>query len=119
MKILVVTPDFPLWDGGISTVALEVSNGLQRLGHEIVVLAPSQDPGDREYDGTLPYETVRLRNVKSRHVKTLYHAWVTTSPGEVAEVRCRHGAILVPLGHRGLLRIQALRGPLHRDGPRQ
>ena len=78
VKILVVTPDFPLWDGGIATVALEVSNGLQRLGHEIVVLAPSQDPGDREYDGTLPYETVRLRNVKARHVKTLYHAWVTT-----------------------------------------
>ena len=78
MRILVVTPDFPLWDGGIATVALEVSNGLQRLGHEIVVLAPAQEPGDREYDGTLPYEVVRLRNVKSRHVKTLYHAWVTT-----------------------------------------
>ena len=78
MRILVVTPDFPLWDGGIATVALEVSNGLHRLGHEIVVLAPSQDPGDREYDGTLPYELVRLRNVKSRHAKTLYHAWVTT-----------------------------------------
>ena len=78
VRILVVTPDFPLWDGGIATVALEVSNGLQRLGHEIVVLTPSQDPGDREYDGTLPYEVVRLRNVKSRHVKTLYHAWVTT-----------------------------------------
>ena len=78
MRILVVTPDFPLWDGGISTVALEVSNGLHRLGHEIVVLAPSQDPGDREFDRKLPYETIRLRNVKSRHVKTLYHAWVTT-----------------------------------------
>lgn len=77
VRILVVTPDFPLWDGGIATVALEVANGLQRLGHEIVVLAPSQDPRDREYDGTLPYETVRLRNVKARHVKTLYHAWET------------------------------------------
>jgi phosphatidylinositol alpha-1,6-mannosyltransferase len=81
VRILVVTPDFPLWDGGIATVALEVSNGLQRLGHEIVVLAPSQDPGDREYDGTLPYETVRLRNVKSRHVKTLYHAWAAIRLG--------------------------------------
>jgi phosphatidylinositol alpha-1,6-mannosyltransferase len=75
VKILVVTPDFPLWDGGIATVALEVSNGLQRLGHEIAVLTPSQDPGDREFDRKLPYETIRLRNVKARHAKTLYHAW--------------------------------------------
>jgi phosphatidylinositol alpha-1,6-mannosyltransferase len=78
VKILVVTPDFPLWDGGISTVAQEVSSGLHRLGHEIVVLAPSQDPRDREHDRTLPYETVRLRNVKARHAKTLYHIWATT-----------------------------------------
>jgi phosphatidylinositol alpha-1,6-mannosyltransferase len=75
VKILVITPDFPLWDGGISTVALEMSGGLHRLGHEVVVLAPAQDPGDREFDGTLPYEIVRLRNVKARHAKTLYHAW--------------------------------------------
>jgi len=75
VRILVVTPDFPLWDGGIATVALEVSNGLQRLGHEIAVLTPSQDPVDREFDRELPYETIRLRNVKARHAKTLYHAW--------------------------------------------
>lgn len=77
MRILIVTPDFPLWDGGISTVALEVAGGLHRLGHEIVVLAPSQDPGDREFDRTLPYETIRLRNVKARHAKTLYHIGAT------------------------------------------
>ncbi len=75
VRILVVTPDFPLWDGGISTVAQEWAGGLHRLGHEVVVLTPSQDPGDREFDGKLPYETIRLRNVKSRHAKTLYHAW--------------------------------------------
>lgn len=75
MRILVVTPDFPLWDGGIATVALEMSGGLHRLGHEVVVLAPAQDPRDREFDGTLPYGIVRLRNVKARHAKTLYHAW--------------------------------------------
>ncbi|MGZ8461031.1 MAG: glycosyltransferase family 4 protein, partial [Candidatus Deferrimicrobiaceae bacterium] len=75
VRILVVTPDFPLWDGGISTVALEWSGGLHRLGHEIVVLTPSQDPGDREFDRKLPYETIRLRNVKARHAKTLYHVW--------------------------------------------
>ena len=73
MRILVITPDFPLWDGGISTVALEWSGGLHRLGHEIMVLTPSQDPGDREFDRKLPYETIRLRNVKARHAKTLYH----------------------------------------------
>ena len=84
MRVLVVTPDFPLWDGGISTVALEWSGGLHRLGHEIVVLTPSQDPGDREFDGKLPYETIRLRNVKARHAKTLYHVW------EAIRL-CRHG----------------------------
>jgi len=84
VRILVVTPDFPLWDGGISTVALEWAGGLHRLGHEIVVLTPSQDPGDREFDGKLPYETIRLRNVKARHAKTLYHVW------EAIRL-CRHG----------------------------
>ena len=75
MRILVVTPDFPLWDGGISTVAMEWSGGLHRLGHEVVVLTPLQDPGDLEFDRKLPYKTIRLRNVKARHAKTLYHAW--------------------------------------------
>jgi phosphatidylinositol alpha-1,6-mannosyltransferase len=75
VKILVITPDFPLWDGGISTVALEWAGGLHRLGHEITVLTPSQDTGDLEFDEKLPYETIRLRNVKARHAKTLYHAW--------------------------------------------
>jgi phosphatidylinositol alpha-1,6-mannosyltransferase len=81
VKILFITPDFPLWDGGISTIASEMAGGLQRLGHEIVVLAPSQDPGDREFDGKLPYETIRLRNVKARHAKTLYHAWAAIGLG--------------------------------------
>ena len=42
MKILVATPDFPLWDGGISTMAYEVASGFKRLGHEVGVMTPLQ-----------------------------------------------------------------------------
>lgn len=73
MKILIATPDFPLWDGGIATVAFEVACSLSRLGHEVAVMAPLQDAGDPAFDATLPFAVHRVRNVKSRWVKLFYH----------------------------------------------
>jgi phosphatidyl-myo-inositol dimannoside synthase len=76
MRILIATPDFPLWDGGIATVAFEVASSLSRQGHEVVVMAPQQDPGDRAFDATLPYTVHRVRNIKSRWLKLFYHRLV-------------------------------------------
>ena len=73
MKILIATPDFPLWDGGISTVSFEVAMGLHRIGHDISVLTPLQNPSDINFDSTLPFKIFRIKNIKDHYLKTYYH----------------------------------------------
>jgi phosphatidylinositol alpha-1,6-mannosyltransferase len=73
MRILLATPDFPLWDGGISTVSHEIATGLQRCGHDVSVFAPLQDPGDRDFDATLPLKVFRIKNIKDHYLKMYYH----------------------------------------------
>jgi phosphatidylinositol alpha-1,6-mannosyltransferase len=75
-KLLIATPDFPLWDGGISTVAFEVAKGFARRGHHVGVMAPRQQPGDREFDRTLPFKVFRVRNLKDKYLKMAYHTIV-------------------------------------------
>lgn len=74
MKVLIVTPDFPLWDGGIATVAFEVASGFARRGHQVGVVAPQQHADDREFDRSLPFAVFRLRNVKDKYLKMAHHA---------------------------------------------
>ncbi|MBI4825084.1 MAG: glycosyltransferase family 4 protein [Nitrospirae bacterium] len=73
MKILIATPDFPLWDGGIATVAYEVAKGLHNLGHKVDVMAPRQSEGDIDFDSTLPFRVHRIKNIKSHYLKMYYH----------------------------------------------
>jgi len=73
MKILIATPDFPLWEGGISTVSFEVAMGLHRIGHDISVLTPLQNPSDINFDSTLPFKIFRIKNIKDHYLKTYYH----------------------------------------------
>jgi phosphatidylinositol alpha-1,6-mannosyltransferase len=73
MRVLIATPDFPLWDGGVATVAYEVANGLHKLGHEVNVLAPEQNEDDRKFDSTLPYQVFRIKNIKDHYLKMYYH----------------------------------------------
>src|SRR4030065_1622602 len=73
MKILIATPDFPLWDGGISTVSFEVAMGLHRIGYDISVLTPLQNPSDINFDSTLPFKIFRIKNIKDHYLKTYYH----------------------------------------------
>ncbi|HEY5973209.1 MAG TPA: glycosyltransferase family 4 protein [Geobacteraceae bacterium] len=75
MRILIATPDFPLWDGGIATVAFEVAQSLTRLGHHVVVMAPQQDEKDLVFDATLPFTVCRVRNIKSRLLRLYYHRY--------------------------------------------
>jgi phosphatidylinositol alpha-1,6-mannosyltransferase len=76
MRILIATPDFPLWDGGIATVAFEVARSLTRLGHVVTVMAPLQDAGDPSFDATLPFTVCRVRNIKSRLLRLHYHRYM-------------------------------------------
>jgi len=75
MKVLVATPDFPLWDGGISTMAFEVASGFKRLGHEVGVMTPLQSRGGDclEFDAALPFRVFRIRNIKDHFLKSVYH----------------------------------------------
>lgn len=75
MRLLIAAPDFPLRDGGLSTVAVELARGFHRLAHEVAVLTPSQDSGDRYFDRTLPFPVHRLWNVKDRYAKVYYHTY--------------------------------------------
>lgn len=59
MRILIPTVDYPPIEGGISTVALEVSRALARQGHEVTVLAPAfADMND--FDAAEPATVVRF-----------------------------------------------------------
>jgi phosphatidylinositol alpha-1,6-mannosyltransferase len=73
--MLIATPDFPLWDGGVATVAYEVTNGLHKLGHEVNVLAPEQNEDDSKFDSTLPYQVFRIKNIKDHYLKIYYNIY--------------------------------------------
>ena len=73
MRILIASPDFPLWDGGIATVAFEVAKGLYNLGYRVDVLAPRQTKDDSDFDSSLPFTVHRIRNIKDHYLKTYYH----------------------------------------------
>lgn len=61
MRVLFLTHNFPRWTGDVSGAFLATLAGaLQRRGHEVRVIAPSDggDPGAPEYDG-IPVTRVR------------------------------------------------------------
>ncbi|NUM55178.1 MAG: glycosyltransferase family 4 protein [Candidatus Hydrogenedentes bacterium] len=59
IRILVATVDYPPIDGGISTLALELSRELARQGFEVTVLAP-RFPGMETFDASEPARVVRF-----------------------------------------------------------
>ncbi len=73
MRILIATPDFPLWDGGIATVAFEVAKGLNDLGYRVDVMAPRQTADDPDFDRSLPFAVHRIRNIKDHYLKAYYN----------------------------------------------
>ncbi len=75
MRVLIATPDFPLWDGGIATVAYEVAKGLHELDHTVDVLAPAQMDADHDFDLGLPFNVHRIKNVKDHYLKAYYHTF--------------------------------------------
>ena len=59
LRILVITVDYPPIEGGIGTLALEVSRELSRLGHDVTVLAP-HFPGMETFDKAESARIVRF-----------------------------------------------------------
>jgi phosphatidyl-myo-inositol dimannoside synthase len=76
MRILIPTVDYPPIEGGIATVALEVSRELAALGHEVTVLAPDLP---RDFDDAVePVRVVRFKGYHWRWARLfplLWAAW--------------------------------------------
>lgn len=60
MKIVVPTVDYPPIEGGISTVAREVSRELAAMGHAVTVVAPYFE-GMSDFDAAEPVTVVRFK----------------------------------------------------------
>lgn len=64
MNILIISADFPPWDGGIAQVAYEYARAFTGLGHKVTALAPVYGD-DKAWDGRQPFEVLRYRCHKS------------------------------------------------------
>ncbi|MCH7960033.1 MAG: glycosyltransferase family 4 protein [Candidatus Hydrogenedentes bacterium] len=60
MNILVLTVDYPPIEGGIGTVALQLSRELAAMGHRVTVIAP-YFPEMESFDRNEPVEVLRFR----------------------------------------------------------
>ena len=59
-RILILSHEFPPFDGGIATVALGLARGSATVGHETHVLAPAYRGDSAEWDGAEPYGITRF-----------------------------------------------------------
>jgi phosphatidylinositol alpha-1,6-mannosyltransferase len=71
MNILIISADFPPWDGGIAQVGYEYARTFCALGHPVTVLAPVYGD-DHSWDRLQPFEVVRYR----AHKSFLAHFWL-------------------------------------------
>jgi phosphatidylinositol alpha-1,6-mannosyltransferase len=56
MKILIPTIDYPPIEGGISTVALQVSRELAAMGHEVTVVAPAYGESGQHFEEGVDFD---------------------------------------------------------------
>ena len=71
-KLLILTPDFPPWDGGVAVWAEKTAKFLTRQGCKVIVAAPHQLAEDAEFDRAQPYQVVRLKNWKAKYLKYVW-----------------------------------------------
>jgi len=71
MKILVISADFPPWDGGIAQVGYEYARTFCDLGHQVTVLAPHYR-NCTDWDSAQPFKIVRYRT----HNAFIIHFWL-------------------------------------------
>ncbi len=75
MKLLIASPDFPCWDGGVAVWAEKLAGHGARQGADITAFTPRQLPQDSEFDAAQSYRVMRVRNVKDRYLKYVYSQW--------------------------------------------
>ena len=103
MKILIPTADYPPIIGGISSVALNLSRELTRLGHTVTVVAPRI--GDTtESDRAEPAEVVRFPGYAFRATRLLSlfaTAWPRVADADlILGINASYGGIIGLLARR-------------------
>jgi phosphatidylinositol alpha-1,6-mannosyltransferase len=71
MNILIISADFPPWDGGIAQVGYEYARALSAGGHNVTVLAPVYGD-DAQWDRRQSFEVLRYRS----HKAFVVHFWL-------------------------------------------
>jgi phosphatidylinositol alpha-1,6-mannosyltransferase len=74
-RILFLTPDYPMWDGGVSVLADKFALFFCRHGHTVTVATPLQLAEDKAFDHRQPHRVLRWKNVKDRYLKFFYAQW--------------------------------------------
>lgn len=97
MNFLVLTADYPPIEGGISTVAYQVSRELAGMGHAVTVVAPYFS-GQEAFDAAEPVQVVRFRGYGLGWGR-LAPMWWTARPHMAAAdcviaINASHGGVL-------------------------
>lgn len=102
MRILIPTVDYPPIEGGIATVALQVSRQLAALGHEVTVLAPDL-PRDFD-DAAEPVTVLRFSGYGlgwARLFPFLRHAWPLVKDTDlILAINIAYGGVLGRIARR-------------------
>ncbi len=103
MRILIPTADYPPIEGGISTVALQVSRELAAMGHDVTVVAPFFR-GIDEFDAGEPVTVERFRGYWLGFLRVL-PMWLKTW----RHVRETDLVLAINVTHGGLIAAAAKR----------
>lgn len=102
MKIFIPTVDYPPIEGGISTVALEVSRALAARGHSVTIAAP-YFPGMDAFDAAEPTHVLRWRGYGLgllRLIPFLWAAWPHARQADlILAINNTYGGVLGWLAH--------------------
>jgi phosphatidylinositol alpha-1,6-mannosyltransferase len=71
VNILIISADFPPWDGGIAQVGYEYARTFSKLGHQVTVVAPKYG-GHESWDRTQTFDIIRYRT----HNAFAVHYWL-------------------------------------------
>lgn len=103
MRILIPTVDYPPIEGGISTVAVQVSRALARLGHEVIVVAPAF-PDMERFDEDEPVRVIRFSGYDTgwfRLLPLLKASWpLARDVDYILAINVAYGGILGRLAYR-------------------
>jgi len=77
LKILLHSPDFPPWDGGVAAAAFDIAKYLSLFGHEVVVVAHNLTSTDSNWDKQQKFKVFRVKNIGSSYIKYHLIKWET------------------------------------------